>query len=525
MPITSHMSRRIWLSVRLVLLVAFVNLAAACDLAADAGELRPADARMDLATATTRSGQPSRTVVAARTDTGVVDINRDGRADKGSYGATNRALSVGEQGGDGYNLRYLAPFQVSAATRSAVRAGSRARLAFTVWRANALGDRRLVITALPGDRRGTADFSRAGVKVYRERPKVGRMTVDVTAAVRAIKTSTITFRFATDVAPARGDRRSSQINIATADDRSGRRPKLRLIGNVTSAPNPKPTPAPRPKPRPVPRTAPAGMSVVFADEFNGSTLNTRVWKPYHSTYGDGNHELQCHTPRNVTLSGGTLKITARPGVVICPSGAVRNYSSGFLGTRETGTFFPMYGRFEIRAKVPHGQGLWPAFWLRHRRGASTAEVDIMEYFHSQVPGKTTGTLHLDRRYNLSKKTTWFEAPTASPGWHTWAVDIDGTSNGVRFTFLLDGKAYHTYTDTQRRWAGLASADGTWDMAVNLSVGGDWVGSPLGPLGYLSNLSACAQRGRPPNGCNVTGIRRAQFPATYEVDYVRVLRKK
>jgi beta-glucanase (GH16 family) len=266
------------------------------------------------------------------------------------------------------------------------------------------------------------------------------------------------------------------------------------------------------------------MSLAFADEFNGTTLNTSVWKPYHSTYGDGNNELQCHTPNNVTLSGGTMKITARRGTVTCPNGAVRNYSSAFLGTRETGTYFPAYGRFEIRAKVPHGQGLWPAFWLRHRNGASTAEVDIMEYFHSQVPGKTTGTLHLDGRYNLSKRTTWLETPTASPGWHTWAVDILPVSTGVQFTFLLDGTAYHTYTDTQRKWASLVSSSGMWDIAVNMSVGGDWVGDPAGTLGYLSDLGRCAQGGTAPNGCTTTGIRRADFASTYEVDYVRVFRK-
>ena len=78
--------------------------------------------------------------------------------------------------------------------------------------------------------------------------------------------------------------------------------------------------------------------------------------------------------------------------------------------------------------------------LRHRDGSSIAEVDVMEYFHSQVPGKTSATLHLDRTYNVSKKTAFFEAPTTNPGWHTWAVEIVPVSNGVKFTFFLDGNA-------------------------------------------------------------------------------------
>jgi hypothetical protein len=118
----------------------------------------------------------------------------------------------------------------------------------------------------------------------------------------------------------------------------------------------------------------------------------------------------------------------------------------------------------------------------------------------------------------------FEAPTSSPGWHTWAVDIDGVSNGVRFTFLLDGEAFHSYVDTQRRWATAAPSEDLWDIAVNLSVGGDWIGDPSGALGYLAELERCAQSGIPPLGCVTTDIRRASFPATYEVDYVRVYRK-
>ena len=57
--------------------------------------------------------------------------------------------------------------------------------------------------------------------------------------------------------------------------------------------------------------------------------------------------------------------------------------------------------------------------------------------------------------------------------------------------------------------------------MNLAVGGNWVGHPDDPLGYLRELGRCAQGGTPPDRCNSTGIRRVAFPATYEVDYVRV----
>ena len=267
-----------------------------------------------------------------------------------------------------------------------------------------------------------------------------------------------------------------------------------------------------------PIPAPAGWRLLTSDDFIGRHAD--MWRRYHNTYGDGNNELQCLTPSNVGVSGGTLKIEARREQVTCPNGSVRQFSAGFLGTRETGTYFPRYARYEMRAKLPHGQGIWPGFWLRHRNGASTAEVDIMEYFHSSVPGQTTSTLHLDGRANLSKRAVTFEPPTRTPGWHTWAVEIEPDPDGVRFTFLLDDVSFHSYVDTQHRWAS-ADPQATWDMAVNVSVGGSWTGHPDDPLGYLRNFNSCTQGGTPPDRCDATGILRAQFPNTYEVDYVRV----
>jgi|GEM_PF-2795166 len=267
---------------------------------------------------------------------------------------------------------------------------------------------------------------------------------------------------------------------------------------------------------------PAGKvwSVAFSDDFSGSSLDTSVWQPYYNTYGSGNNELECNTPNNVSVSGGTLKITAQRETVSCNGGGTRNFTSGFLGTRETGHYFTRYGYYEMRAKLPHGQGLWPAFWLRHKNGASTAEVDIMEYFHSQVPGKTTSTLHLDGRTNLSKQTVAFEAPTTAPAWHTWGVNIEPSGNNVTFDFYLDGSLFHSYTDTQHLWAN-STDNNLFDIAINMAVGGNWAGQPDDALGYLRDVNQCAQGGTPPNNCISTGILRASFPATYEVDYVHV----
>lgn len=278
---------------------------------------------------------------------------------------------------------------------------------------------------------------------------------------------------------------------------------------------------------PQPYKAPTSITwrYVGGDEFDGTSLDTSKWRAYHNTYGDGNNELACLTPNNVKVSSGTLKITARKQTVTCPNGSVDRYTSGFLGSRDVGRYYPRFGRFEMRARVPHAQGLWPAFWLRHRNGAGTAEVDIMEYFHTEQPGQTRGSLHLNGVYNLVRKAVPFESTRSGVGgWHVWAVEIRPTSGGVLFEFFLDGVRYNSYTDTLHRWD-YADPNATWDIAVNLAVGGNWVGWPDGILGALQDVGRCAQGGTYPNACNTTGLRRVDWTApaatTYEVDWVRV----
>jgi len=263
---------------------------------------------------------------------------------------------------------------------------------------------------------------------------------------------------------------------------------------------------------------------VGGDEFDGSSVDGSKWKAYNNTYGDGNHELACLTPNNVTEGGGALTITAKKEQISCPGGSVRQYTSGFVGSRETGTYYPKFARFEMRAKLPHAQGLWPAFWLRHRNGAGVAEVDVMEYFHATAPGKTYATLHLDGRHNLSKNRIGFESPSGPSQFHTWAVEISPAGTDVRFDFYMDNILYHSYVDTQHNWASSDPAS-TWDIALNMAVGGDWTGDPDGTLGYLRGAGQCAIGGTAPDGCITTGINRVNWnnPAadSYQVDYVRV----
>lgn len=191
-------------------------------------------------------------------------------------------------------------------------------------------------------------------------------------------------------------------------------------------------------------------TLYWSDEFDGSSVNTSVWHPYHSTYGDGNFEIHCLTPNNVSVSGGTLKIVSRQETVSCPSYGrttgwatpYRNYTSGFVGTRETGTYFPKYARYEIRAKSPQRLGLVPAIWLRHINGSSTMELDVMESFQASAPGSVTSTIHAQNSSGTFGYNIWKGSRTVgtSQDWRVWAVEIEPINDGteVEIRYYLDG---------------------------------------------------------------------------------------
>src|SRR3954447_3893569 len=123
--------------------------------------------------------------VASSTDSGVVDLNRDGRADYGAYGVTNSALSVGEQPRDGSDLRLFLPFTVSQTMLDAVGGGGSANVSMRVWRADNLGGRRIVLDGLTGSGRPTTfDYNRPGTNLATLTPVEGKVAVDVTSALK-----------------------------------------------------------------------------------------------------------------------------------------------------------------------------------------------------------------------------------------------------------------------------------------------------------------------------------------------------
>jgi hypothetical protein len=181
----------------------------------------------------------------------------------------------------------------------------------------------------------------------------------------------------------------------------------------------------------------------------------------------------------------------------------RAYTSARLRTKNQGDW--RYGRMEVRAKLPHGQGIWPAIWMLPSQWVYggwplSGEIDIMEAVNSNAAGgnQIFGTLHYGAAPPNNKYTGAAYTP-AQPVWeqfHNYAVEWE--AGEIRW--YLDDQ--HFATQTQAGWFTTASSkpgapfDQAFHLILNLAVGGNWPGNPNA---------------------------QTQFPQTLWIDHVRVYR--
>ncbi len=240
--------------------------------------------------------------------------------------------------------------------------------------------------------------------------------------------------------------------------------------------------------------------LVWRDEFDGSQLDLTRWEPEigrgPNNDGWGNLELQYYTsrPENIQVSQGTLKIIARRETY---QSAL--YTSARLRTRNKGDW--KYGRFEFRARLPQGKGIWPAFWMLptdnvYGGWAASGEIDIMELVGHESH-RVHGTLHYGGAWPNNESAGMSYALRQgkfADDFHVFALEWEDGE----MRWYVDGVMY--LRQTWWRTAGHpfpAPFDQRFHILVNLAVGGRWPGSP-----------------------DATTV----FPQILEVDYVRVYRK-
>ncbi|NLY90539.1 MAG: family 16 glycosylhydrolase [Firmicutes bacterium] len=244
-----------------------------------------------------------------------------------------------------------------------------------------------------------------------------------------------------------------------------------------------------------------GYYLLWNDEFDGDSLNTEIWNMEARPPRWTNNELQEYTlsAENIFIRDGKLVLKA----IKTQKNGRDSYTSGKVNTMGKKDF--MYGKVVVSAKVPAGQGLWPAIWMMPTKESlygpwpRCGEIDIMEVLGNQ-PHIAYATVHYGLPHAQQQKFKVItDGTTFADDFHEFALEWEPGE----MRFYVDGELIHTVNDWYTALGGVekpypAPFNQNFYLQLNLAVGGDWPGNPD----------------------ETTDFTKAEF----EIDYVRVYQK-
>ena len=218
-------------------------------------------------------------------------------------------------------------------------------------------------------------------------------------------------------------------------------------------------------------------TLTFHDEFSSGPLNTSVWGtgyPWGAANGStntGNNEAQWYINANYAPTAHLGTYTVHDGVLDikeAPADAATQslingykYTSGMINSADS--FSQTYGYFEMRADIPDGKGMWPAFWLLPKEGGWPPELDVMEVVATK-PDNLVTSVHWDANGHKMVNHNTTVPGLSSGGMHTYGVDWQPDT----ITWYLDGaKVFSAATP--------ADMHQPMYMLANLAAGGAWGG--------------------------------------------------
>jgi|GEM_PF-260154 len=240
--------------------------------------------------------------------------------------------------------------------------------------------------------------------------------------------------------------------------------------------------------------------LVWEENFDSDSIDSSVWNfelgsPDWNGDGKpdrwGNNELQYYQKDNASVNNSILTIKAVKEEVT-DMNTKFNYTSARLTTKDK--YEVKYGRMEIRAKLPIGQGIWPAIWMLgndidENTWPACGEIDIMEYLGHQ-PSAIHGTIHGPVSAGPGVGSVYtLESGQFNDDFHVFAIEWDADE----VEFYVDNQLYHVVNKQEigdKDWV----FDHPYYFILNLAVGGTWPGNP---------------------------DETTTFPQTMQVDYIKV----
>lgn len=225
-----------------------------------------------------------------------------------------------------------------------------------------------------------------------------------------------------------------------------------------------------------------GMTLVWEEEFNGSTINPSNWTYDLGASGWGNNEWQNYTnsPLNSSVADGFLTITARQ--------TSDGYTSARMKTSGLQEF--QYGRIDVRAKLPQGQGIWPAIWMLGANidavgWPACGEIDIMELVGHQ-PQTTHGTAHWGSSFSVHQydgsSISLPAGQTFSDAFHLFSIDWQPNS----ITWMMDNVPFYSINSGQMNGQPYPF-NAPFFFILNIAVGGNWPGYPDGTTTFPQEM--------------------------------------
>ncbi|NNE26147.1 MAG: family 16 glycosylhydrolase [Saprospiraceae bacterium] len=229
-----------------------------------------------------------------------------------------------------------------------------------------------------------------------------------------------------------------------------------------------------------------GMNLIWRDEFDGTELDQSKWtyEIGNGASGWGNNELQYYTSENTIMYEGNLVIQARDEFF-----AGFNYTSSRIITENKFEF--THGRVDIRAVLPEGQGIWPAFWMLGENIRSVGwprcgEIDIMEIVGHE-PGKLHGTVHYSdpngNRIMAGHSISLPNNAKFSSAYHVFSIVWEEDS----IKWFLDDQQFHSVSRQSVGNQNPYPFNDPFFFIFNTAVGGNWPGSPDSTTSFPQNM--------------------------------------